>query len=70
MPILAVTTNKEIEELINSQGIRCDYNASDIYKCILRIINNPTYFGKTVNLKDFSWESLTKKYSILLSLVL
>jgi glycosyltransferase involved in cell wall biosynthesis len=70
IPILAVTTNKEIEDIINSQGIRCDYNTSDISKCILKIINNPTYFCKTENLKDFSWESLTKKYSIILSSVL
>lgn len=70
IPIIAVTTNEEIEELINSQGIRCDYDASDISKCILRIIDNPSYFCEAQNLKDFSWESLTKKYSILLSSVL
>jgi glycosyltransferase involved in cell wall biosynthesis len=70
LPIIAVTTNEEIEELINLQGVRCGYDASDISKCILRIIDNPRSFGEVENLKDFSWKYLTKKYSTLLSSVL
>lgn len=70
IPIVAVTTNEEIEELVSSQGIRCGYNADEIAKGILKIIENPHFFKSIKNYKGFSWENLAKEYSKLIWSVL
>ncbi len=70
IPIVAVTTNKEIEELIGSQGICCGFNPDEIAEGILEVIQNQDSFTTVRNYRNYSWVNHAKEYSKLLLSVL
>ena len=70
IPIIAVTVNEEIEELIGSAGLCCNFNPVSVAQAILKVIENPDQFKTIKNYGDYSWRNLSRKYSKLLSSVL
>ena len=70
LPIVAVTENREIEELIDDSGIRCDFSEDSVCRAILDIIDNPDKYHKIRNYRDYSWGKLSENYSRILWSVL
>lgn len=70
LPIVAVTNNKEIQNLVNSSGLIIDFEPESIARGILKVILNPDSFKPVSNYQDYSWENLSRKYANLLSSVL
>jgi glycosyltransferase involved in cell wall biosynthesis len=70
IPIIAITSNPEIETLIGSTGLVVGFDAQKIAKAIITIIDKPQTFSQVSNYKEYEWENLAKQYSnLLLSLL-
>jgi len=70
LPIIAVTKNKEIKDLIGSSGKNCDPEPESFAASIIKVIQNPNLFKGVSNYSDYSWKNLSRKYSELLKNVL
>ncbi len=70
LPIIAITKNKEIKNLIGSSGKNCDPKPESLAISIRQIIEEPYVFKPVSNYSDYSWENLSRKYSELLKNVL
>ncbi len=70
IPILAITKNKEIKELIGSSGITCDPEPESFASSIIKIIQKPHLFKSRKNYSVYSWKELGREYSELLKDVL
>lgn len=70
LPILAITDNIEIAELINGAGIQCKFKINSIKEGLKKITENYKKFKPVEDYKKYSWKSLSQKYSNLLLSVL
>lgn len=70
IPIVAITNNKEIEELIGSSGLRCDFNPAEIAQGILEIIKNRDSFKPCCDYRNYLWKNHAREYSKILVSVL
>lgn len=70
IPIIAITKNKEIKNLIGSSGITCDPNPESFASSIIKIIQRPHLFKPSKNYSVYSWEKLGHEYSELLKDIL
>ena len=70
LPIIAITENKEMKNLIGSSGIICNPEPESFAACVLKIIKKPYFFKPISNYSDYSWKNLGNKYSKLLKNVI
>jgi glycosyltransferase involved in cell wall biosynthesis len=66
LPIIAITKNKEIKNIIGSSGIICDPESASFAAAILKIIREYNSFKPIPDYPEYSWENLSKKYSEIL----
>lgn len=69
-PVVAVTENAEIADIIGGQGITCGFSPEEIAESISRIIESYGEFNSRENYRKYSWENLAKKYSEILKSVI
>jgi glycosyltransferase involved in cell wall biosynthesis len=70
LPIIAITKNNEIKDLIGSSGLICNADPKSFADSILKVIQNPQLFKGNTNYSDYSWEKLGENYSELLKNIL
>lgn len=70
LPIIAITKNKEIKDLIGSSGITCNPKSESLASSIIKIIRKPHLFKSSKNYSFYSWKKLGWEYSELLKDVL
>ncbi len=70
IPIIAITKNKEIKNLIGSSGLICDPEPESFAHSILKIIEQPHLFKPISDYSTYSWKNLGIEYSELLKNVL
>ncbi|MEO0292829.1 MAG: glycosyltransferase [candidate division WOR-3 bacterium] len=69
-PIIAITRNEEIKDLIGSSGVICEPTPLSIATSIVEVLKNLSKFKPTSNYLKYSWENLGKEYSELLMKIL
>jgi len=70
LPIIAITRNREIKDIIGSSGFICDPEPESFAAAILKSIRTPNKFKPISDYLEYSWENLSKKYSEILKGVL
>ena len=70
LPIIAITENKEIKNLIGTSGIVCTKTAESFASSVQKIIENSDNFKPVSDYSSYSWENLGNDYSKLLKEIL
>jgi len=70
LPIIAVTKNKEIKNLIRSSGVVCAPTTESFASSVLKIIETSDSFKPISDYSAYSWKSLGEEYSKLLKKIL
>jgi len=70
LPIIAVTNNKEIKNLIRSSGVVCAPTTESFASSVLKIIETSDSFKPISDYSAYSWKSLGEEYSKLLKKIL
>jgi glycosyltransferase involved in cell wall biosynthesis len=70
LPILSITENKEIKNLIGTSGMICNSNPENFASSVLKVIENYDSFKPISDYYSYSWKNLGKEYSNLMKNVL
>lgn len=70
LPIIAITKNKEIKNLIGSSGIICEPEPECLASSIIKVMQKTYTFKPGSDYSEYSWENLGLKYSELLKNVM